>query len=108
MALIESKYTNRCSCGIEFKGTAFPELELVSDKNGALTNKTGDKVSPMWCPALVADGCPKCQKRLAKETEAKYYAELDALSMEERVRRIEKWIKEFKHPEPRYVSPPKF
>jgi len=50
-------------------------------------------------------GCPVCEMRAATKREEEYFARLDTMSMEERVRRIERWIYEYKAPS-RY--PPKY
>lgn len=42
--------------------------------------------------------CPHCAKAEADEKEAAHFAMLDELSLEERIRRIEKWIYHFKFP----------
>ena len=43
-------------------------------------------------------GCPHCKKIEEEEKEADYFAGLDELSTEERIRKIEKWIYHFKSP----------
>lgn len=86
MALMTTPNKLQCSCGNAFYST-----------------------NPrMFSFEPVKDGCPDCKARTKAEADAAYYAELDALPMEERVRRIEKWIREFRHPAPVYVSPPTF
>ena len=49
--------------------------------------------------------CGDCTKKEREELRDKYFAGLDKLSMEERVRRIEEWIYDYK---PTYVPPPRF
>jgi hypothetical protein len=49
--------------------------------------------------------CGDCQRAIDAEAEEKHFAELDALPLEERLRRVEKWIY---HYQPRYVPPPRF
>jgi len=103
-----TSYENICSCGKHFKGDAFPDTELIPDEAGSITGKDGTKGRIEWVPATVKDGCKDCISRLEKEVEEKYYVELDALPLEERVRRIEKWIRNFKHQEQWYVPPPRY
>jgi Zn finger protein HypA/HybF involved in hydrogenase expression len=43
-------------------------------------------------------GCPQCKARADKLAEEKHFAELDNLSLEERLRRVEKWIYHYKVP----------
>ena len=56
---------------------------------------------------LVVNGgphlCEDCLKLNAEEKKRKYFEELDKLTPEERMRRIEEWIYEYK---PKYVPPP--
>jgi len=53
--------------------------------------------TPMFASgSSVSSGCPYCAKAKALSKEEKHFAELDALSMEERVRRVEKWIYNYK------------
>ena len=49
--------------------------------------------------------CHDCEAAYNAEQRANYFAELDNLTLEERVRRIEEWIYEYK---PTYVEPPRF
>jgi len=49
--------------------------------------------------------CGECKERIRAEMRDRHFAELDALTLEERVRRIEEWIYEYK---PTYVPPPRF
>ena len=53
-------------------------------------------------PSLV---CHECQSAKDAERREKYFAELDKLPLEERIRKIEEWIYEYR---PTYVAPPRF
>lgn len=101
-------FDNVCSCGREFKGDVHPDMKIVDKDDSRITLVAGDnkKGKMVFSPAVVKDGCADCKKRLAEEAEANYYAELDALPVEERLRRIEKWIRNFKHQELRHIPPP--
>ena len=37
-------------------------------------------------------GCPECKREAMEKREADHFAELDKLTVEERIRRIEKWM----------------
>jgi len=55
--------------------------------------------TPMFASgSSVSSGCPYCKKEELQTKEEKHFTELDALSMEERVRRVEKWIYNYKPP----------
>ena len=49
--------------------------------------------------------CRECQDKEAYRQRKEYFAELDKLPPEERVRKIEQWIYEYR---PTYVPPPRF
>ena len=66
-----------------------------------------------WCPNCKksvekwdhATYCEPCGKEIAEKNHSEHFSKLDAMSIEERVRRIEDWIYNYK---PAYVSPPRF
>ena len=49
--------------------------------------------------------CGECRAREEQLRRSNYFAELDKLPLEERIRKIEEWIYEYK---PTYVAPPRF
>lgn len=49
--------------------------------------------------------CSECRIRIESERREKYFAELDKLTVEERIRKIEEWIYNY---QPTYVPPPRF
>ena len=49
--------------------------------------------------------CGECKAAEEQEKRDKYFAELDKLTLEERVRRIEEWIYDY---QPQYVPPPRY
>lgn len=49
--------------------------------------------------------CGECRDKEEQLRRVNYFAELDKLTLEERVRKIEEWIYEYK---PTYVPPPRF
>ena len=49
--------------------------------------------------------CGECKAKIEQEMRDRHFAELDALSLEERIRRIEEWIYDYK---PTHVPPPRF
>ncbi|MHA1835987.1 MAG: hypothetical protein ACTSYQ_03565 [Candidatus Odinarchaeia archaeon] len=49
--------------------------------------------------------CGQCAAKEQVAKEEKHFAELDKLPMEERLRRVEKWIYHYK---PTHVSPPRY
>jgi hypothetical protein len=56
-----------------------------------------------------ADAAPKicgvCRGKAAASKRDQHFAELDALPIEERLRRVEAWIYDYR---PQYVDPPRF
>ncbi len=46
------------------------------------------------------DLCHKCAKEKADEAEREHFHGLDGLTIEERIRRVEKWIYNHKHSKP--------
>lgn len=42
--------------------------------------------------------CPYCERKDVEKKEREYFEALDSLSMEERIRKIEKWIYDYKPP----------
>lgn len=49
--------------------------------------------------------CGLCQQAEVESKRDQHFAELDALSVEERLRRIEAWIYDYR---PQWVPPPRF
>lgn len=49
--------------------------------------------------------CWDCEKKIKEAKEKAHFDELDKLTPEERLRRVEKWIYEYK---PQHVSPTRF
>ena len=49
--------------------------------------------------------CGPCRGKEATSKRDRHFAELDALPIEERLRRIEAWIYDYR---PQYVEPPRF
>jgi len=65
--------------------------------------------TPIYAAGSVrGSGCPFCADTAATEKEEKHFAELDALEMEERIRRIEKWIYNYKPPSRGRSGPTRF
>ena len=49
--------------------------------------------------------CFECKTKIDAEMRERHFAELDELSLEERIRKIEEWIYDYK---PTHVPPPRF
>lgn len=58
--------------------------------------------SPFEVPPKI---CGACRKADLESIRAKHFAELDALPIEERLRRVEEWIYDYR---PQWVAPPRF
>ena len=52
-------------------------------------------------------GCPHCAAAEAEAKRVVYFASLDKLPLEERVRKIEEWIYDHRQVRHGYISPPK-
>ena len=49
--------------------------------------------------------CGECRAKIQEEARKRHFAELDELSLEERIRKIEEWIYDYR---PQHVPPPRF
>ena len=49
--------------------------------------------------------CGECRSKIEATRREKHFAELDKLPLEERIRKIEEWIYDYR---PQYVPPPRF
>lgn len=58
----------------------------------------GEKKHIWYRPGDVPMVCGDCKEKEDKEREARHFAELDKLTLEERLRRVEKWIYHFATP----------
>ena len=55
--------------------------------------------------SAIGSGCPICTKAEVEAKEIAHFAALDELTMEERIRKIEKWIYNYKPPrDPRTIK----